>query len=94
MTCDRWQQRIDAYLDAEVPDAEAREFDAHLRTCSVCSAEALARSELKRSLHLAGRKFVPDPEFRKRVHSGIARQEPRRGWLWLAAAACMVWPCC
>ncbi len=89
MSCDRWQERIDAYLDAEVPDAEAREFEAHLRDCSACSSETLARSELKRSLHLAGKTFVPDPEFRRRVHSSIAGQESRRGWLWLAAAACM-----
>ena len=89
MSCDRWQERIDAYLDAEVPDAEAREFEAHLRACSACSSETLVRSELKRSVHLTGKTFVPDPEFRRRVHRSIARKEPRRGWLWLAAAACM-----
>ncbi len=83
MTCDGWQQKIDAYLDAELPQAEARELDAHLRTCRSCSSQALARSELKRSVHLAGRKFSPDPEFRKRVQASISPKASGRRWGWI-----------
>ncbi len=72
MTCESWQQKIDTYLDAELPEAEAREIDAHLRSCPSCSSQALTRSELKRTIHLAGKKFVPDPEFRKRIQSSIS----------------------
>jgi anti-sigma factor RsiW len=83
MTCDGWQQKIDAYLDAELPQAEARELDAHLRSCPSCSAQALARSELKRSIHLAGKKFAPDPEFRKRIQASIAPKASGRRWGWI-----------
>ncbi len=83
MTCDTWQQKIDAYLDAELPQAEAREFDAHLRTCPSCSSQALARSELKRSIHLAGKKFAPDPEFRKRIQASITPKASGRRWGWI-----------
>ena len=83
MSCDTWQPKIDAYLDAELPEAEARELAAHLRTCPSCSSQALARSELKRSIHLAGRRFSPDPEFPKRVQSSLSRQAPGRRWAWI-----------
>jgi anti-sigma factor RsiW len=87
MSCDRWQGRIDAYVDGELPETEACELESHLRDCSACASEALARSELKRSIHLAGTAFVPDHEFRRRVQAGIAPQQTRRGWLWVSAAA-------
>ncbi len=83
MTCESWQQKIEAYLDAELPEAEARELDAHLRTCASCSSQALARSELKRSVHLAGRKFSPDPEFRKRIQASISPKASGRRWGWI-----------
>jgi len=83
MTCESWQQKIDAYLDAELPEAEARELDVHLRTCASCSSQALTRSELKRSIHLAGKKFVPDPEFRKRIQSSISPKASGRRWGWI-----------
>jgi len=83
MSCDTWQQKIDAYVDAELPEAEARELDAHLRACPSCSSQALARSELKRSVHLAGKKFAPDPEFRKRVQTSISPKASGRRWGWI-----------
>jgi anti-sigma factor RsiW len=85
MSCDRWRDKIDLYLDAEMPESEAHEFEAHLRDCKSCSSETLARSELKRSVHLAARKFAPDPEFRRRVQNSIAPKEPRRVWQWALA---------
>ena len=87
MSCDRWQERMDAYLDGELPEAEGREFEAHLQTCNACSAEALARSELKRSIHLAGKAFAPNPEFRRRMQESIAAKPRPPVWLWIAATA-------
>jgi anti-sigma factor RsiW len=90
MSCDSWQQKIDVYLDAELPEAEARELDAHLRSCPSCSSQALTRSELKRSIHLAGKEFAPDPEFRKRIQNSISPKTPGRRWGWIVevGAAC------
>ena len=86
MICETWEQKIDAYLDAELPEAEARELDAHLRSCASCSSQALARSELKRTIHLAGKSFVADPEFRKRVQSSITPKTSGRRWGWIVEA--------
>ena len=83
MTCDNWQQKIDLYLDAELPESEVREMAAHLRTCASCSSQALARSELKRTIHLAGKEFVPDPEFRKRIQASISPKASARRWGWV-----------
>jgi anti-sigma factor RsiW len=86
MTCESWQHKLDAYLDAELPEAEARELGAHLRICPSCSSQALSRSELKRSIHLAGKKFAPDAEFRKRIQSSISPKVPGRRWGWIVEA--------
>ncbi len=83
MTCETWEQKLDAYLDAELPEAEAREIDAHLRSCASCSSQALVRSELKRTIHLAGKKFVADAEFRKRIKSSMAPKTSGRRWGWI-----------
>ena len=87
MSCDRWQEKMDAYLDAELPEAETRELEAHLQGCRLCSSEALTRSELKRSIHLAGKAYTPDAEFRRRVLGSIVPRQTRRGWLWVWAAS-------
>ena len=83
MTCENWQQKIDTYLDAGLPESEARELDAHLRSCASCSSLALARSELKRTVHLAGKRFVADPEFRKRIQSSVSPKSSGRRWGWI-----------
>jgi len=90
MSCENWQPKIDAYLDAELPEAEARELDAHLRTCPSCSSQALTRSEMKRSIHRAGKKFAPDPEFRRRVQASISPKVSgwRWGWIVEVSAVC------
>jgi len=43
MACDTWIEKLDAYLDRELPGAELKAFDEHLRSCSSCAAEGLAR---------------------------------------------------
>jgi anti-sigma factor RsiW len=89
MTCETWEQKLDAYLDAELPEAEAREIDAHLRSCASCSSQALVRSELKRTIHLAGKKFVADAEFRKRIQSSIAPKTSGRRWGWIVEVSAL-----
>jgi anti-sigma factor RsiW len=90
MSCDAWQGKIDTYLDAELPAAKVRELEAHMRECPACSSQALTRSQLKRNVHLAGKQFAPDFEFRKRVQSSMRPKTAGRGWIWgLAGAACV-----
>lgn len=87
MTCNDWQAKIDTYLDDELPADQARAMDAHLHACTACSAETLARSTLKRSIHLAGKMFAPDPELRKRIAAGIQPKASGSRWSWMPAAA-------
>ena len=91
MVCESWKARLDTYLDGEVPEAEMRTFDSHVRNCSSCSADALSRVQLKRAVQVAGKRFTPSAEFRKRIQQSIA-PKPRRSFrlAWMLAAAAAV----
>jgi anti-sigma factor RsiW len=89
MVCDSWQASLDTYLDGELPEAKTRTFDAHVRSCHFCSADALARVQMKRAIQVAGKRFAPTAEFRRRVQARITPKPQRSlglGWM-LAAAA-------
>src|SRR5664279_124508 len=90
MTCDAWTEKLDSYFDGELPADEARAVAEHLRQCPACSAEGLARVQLKRSVQTAAQKFTPDPAFRARVQKSItpAKHSPwMRRWLPVSLAA-------
>jgi len=92
MVCESWKAKLDTYLDGEVPVEEMRTFDAHVRNCPSCSADALSRVQLKRAIQVAGKRFTPSAEFRKRMQQKIAskpRHSFRLGWM-LATAAVVV----
>jgi anti-sigma factor RsiW len=93
MVCEFWKSQLDTYLDGELPEEEARNFDAHVRSCSSCSADALSRVQMKRAIHIAGKRFTPNAEFRRRTQESIALK-PRRGfrlgWIFAAATAIVV----
>jgi anti-sigma factor RsiW len=91
MTCERWQEKIDLYLDGEISEAESRDLELHIDACPICSSETLARSQLKRNIHLAGKAFVADPAFRKRVQETVATESPRQRWFWIYAVGAL---CC
>src|SRR5271155_3297838 len=88
MVCESWKAKLDTYLDGELPEEEMREFDAHVRGCLSCSADALTQVQMKRAILLAGKRFTPSAEFRKRMQQSIAPQ-PRHsfGLRWMLAAA-------
>src|ERR1700722_14001571 len=93
MVCESWKAKLDTYLDGEVSEDEMRSFDAHVRSCPSCSADALSRVQVKRSIQAAGRRYTPSAEFRKRVQQKIAAS-PRRsfslGWAFATAAAAII----
>jgi anti-sigma factor RsiW len=78
MVCETWAEKLDAYLDGELPAAEARGLGEHLRGCSACAAESLSRVQQKRALQAAGQRFTPDPAFRSRIQERIAARRPTR----------------
>ena len=90
MVCESWKAKLDTYLDGEVPEQEMRTFDSHVRNCPSCSADALSRVQLKRAIQVAGKRFTPSAEFRKRMQQNMApkaRRSFRLGWMLAAAAA-------
>jgi anti-sigma factor RsiW len=88
MVCDSWTEKLDAYLDGELPSAEARALGEHLRGCAGCAAESLSRVQQKRAIQAAGQRFTPDPAFRARIQQSIAVR-PRFSWgrLWMPVLA-------
>jgi anti-sigma factor RsiW len=90
MGCESWKAKLDTYLDGELPDEEMRSFDAHVHSCQSCSADALARVQMKRAIQVAGRRFVPSAEFRKKIQQSVVRKPQRSfrlGWMFAATAA-------
>jgi anti-sigma factor RsiW len=90
MVCESWKAKLDTYLDGEVPENEMRTFDAHVRNCPSCSADALTRVQMKRAIQVAGKRFTPSAKFRERMQQSIAPQRQRSfrlGWMLAAAAA-------
>jgi anti-sigma factor RsiW len=91
MDCDSWKAELDTYLDGELPEEEMRAFDAHVRGCPSCAADALTRVQMKRAIQIAGKRFTSSAEFRKRIQKSIAPQ-PRRsfGLRWALTAAAVI----
>src|SRR6266704_817906 len=89
MVCESWKAKLDTYLDGELPEEEMRTYDAHVHSCPSCSADALTRVQMKRTIQVAGRRFTPGAEFRRRVQQGIAAKPQRRRFdsAWMMATA-------
>src|SRR5437870_4798728 len=88
MACETWKEKLDTYLDGELPEEEMRGWNAHLQICVSCSADALARLQMKRSIQAAGKRFTPTADFRRRMQQSIAPKPKRNFHLaWISAAA-------
>lgn len=93
MACEQWTDKLDAYLDGELPENEEQALRKHLRECPDCAADVLERMEMKRSIRAEGMRFRPDPAFRARIERKISGRGMRYGWQWqtaLAFAACVL----
>jgi len=88
MICESWKANVGAYLDGELSERETRSFGAHARSCASCSGNVLASIQAKRAIQIAGRRFTPSVDFRKRVEQRIAPKPKRShdlGWMFVAA---------
>jgi anti-sigma factor RsiW len=93
MVCESWKTKLDTCLDGELPEEEMRSFDAHVRSCRSCSADALTRVQMKRAIQAAGKRYTPRAEFRKRLQQKIASKPQHSfglGWKFAVAAAAII----
>ena len=93
MECDSLRDKLDAYVDGELTAPDARDFGAHLRQCSDCSADALARVQMKRAVSLAGKAYKPSPAFRRQMEQSFKQSAPAGktwGWKLVLAPALLV----
>jgi len=59
--------KLDLFLDGELMPDEAMTLGTHLRGCTGCAAVVLERAQIKRSVQIAGKRYVPDAELRKKI---------------------------
>jgi anti-sigma factor RsiW len=89
MSCE-WQEKLEQYVDAELPSAELASVEAHLRACQSCAADALTQTRLKRLTRVsAANAYIPTVEFRQKVAAHIAGKKKAQlaWWPKLAIAA-------
>jgi len=103
MSCESWQTRVEAYVDAELSPLEMDSFRAHAAGCTECASTTLALIEAKGALRRAGHLYAASPELRARIAAATGAQaseatttrEPRKAAIlswpkWALAAAALV----
>lgn len=82
MACESWRDKLDAYVDGELPSSEASALAAHMRQCADCAADALQRVQLKRAVAIAGKRYEPSAEFRQKMRKSISATRQRSTSYW------------
>jgi len=93
MACEAWSDKVDAYVDGELPASEASALSTHLRKCADCSADALERVQVKRSVAIAGKYYKPNARFRRKIQTLVSTpQRSGTPWAWkiLAIPAALI----
>jgi len=78
MACESWKADLDTYVDGELPENKRHDFEMHLRTCLSCSGATLSRVQMKRAIQVAGKRYAPSAEFRRRIQQDVAAKRPHR----------------
>jgi anti-sigma factor RsiW len=83
MACEQWRDQLDRYVDGELDPAQVSAWSAHLRGCAACAADVLERVQLKRSVQLAGKRYMASADLRHRIAKSVAAEPRHRaGWYW------------
>src|SRR6185369_13366299 len=98
MACESLKGKLDTYLDGELPEQEMRALDSHVQSCASCSSDALGKLQMKRAVQVAGKRFTPSAEFRRRIEQTIAPKRSRGfafgnlrpNWIFAVAAVALV----
>jgi anti-sigma factor RsiW len=76
MTCAECIQRMSAWRDGTLTDAEARELEAHAASCERCGAEL----EVLSRVGSVAREIEPPPGLRDATLRAVERQRTRTRW--------------
>jgi anti-sigma factor RsiW len=91
MVCEDWKLKLDSYVDGELGEEELRAMAAHMKACPSCTTEILARTQMKRALHIAGSRYLPSDALRRRIHKSMVTKPRQALWMsWVLAAAAVV----
>jgi len=72
MSCNDFRPYLGAYIDDEVDEREAAEFESHLDSCDACRRELETQIRIKRTMQEAlGHDGAPD-ELKERILSGMS----------------------
>jgi anti-sigma factor RsiW len=74
MACEQWRSKLDAYVDGELDSAEAHTMGSHLPSCGACAADVLERVQMKRFVHVAGKRYTAGAELRNRIAKDFAME--------------------
>jgi anti-sigma factor (TIGR02949 family) len=93
LRCDEALEILEAYLDGDLPSAEASRVREHLERCPACAAELELAGRIQRELRSLPELDCP-PELVERIHEAgrgevvpFRPREPVLGWRLAAAAA-------
>ena len=96
MNCQSVQARLGAYLDGELPEAEAAAIAAHLKGCAACAASLDRLRAVRAAVRNELATYRAPDTLRMRVRDAVrdaapAVSTPRTPvWSWLAVAAAVV----
>jgi anti-sigma factor RsiW len=79
MSCTEWHDRIEAYVDAELPPSDMVAFRAHAEKCAECAASALALTESKLAVRRAGNRYTASTDLRARISELAKGQDLAKG---------------
>ncbi len=82
MNCKPWEDKLDAYADAELPPETMRSLAEHLSACPACTAEMVQIMQQKRVTGAAVKRYTAPPELRARIRRQIESKPARLGWRW------------
>jgi anti-sigma factor RsiW len=67
--------KINAFIDGELPANEQQEIGHHLSTCHACTLRVLSATQLKTATARAGQRFAPPPEALARLTAHLHSQQ-------------------
>jgi anti-sigma factor RsiW len=86
MACESWREKLDAYVDGELPSSDAARLANHLRECAACSAAVLELVQGKWAVRVAGKRYQPSAQLREKVRQSLGQRERRQNRVWKLVA--------